>query len=72
MNDWSCELWELSKRRLDYARCSVCGEEYKICDLFCLNSLRGANSGCVKVGCVLLCGRCLSNFKKCSSGMEVE
>jgi len=40
-------------------KCIVCGREYELYELFCLRSLRGANSNCIKNKCPVVCMGCL-------------
>ena len=47
------------------ARCSICGVEKPIYDLFCLNTCRGANSHCLRAGCVLVCEECMKRIYEC-------
>lgn len=51
------------------ARCSICGVEKRIYDLFCLNTCRGANSLCLRAGCVLVCGECMKRIYECLKGI---
>jgi len=44
-------------------KCSLCGKEFEVYDLFCLNRGGGANSLCDSE-CILLCENCLKVVKR--------
>ena len=48
----------------EVAKCALCGNEFKVYDLFCLNSFRGATAECVEGGCILLCESCFERVKE--------
>jgi len=42
-------------------KCAICKKDFELYDLFCLTSLRGANSNCNEE-CLLVCKNCLSKL----------
>ena len=47
------------------ARCSICGVEKPIYDLFDLTACRGASSLSLEAGCVLVCEKCMKRIYEC-------
>ena len=54
------------------ARCSICGVEKPIYDLFDLTACRGASSLSLEAGCVLVCEECMKRIYECLKGIFEE
>jgi len=52
------------------ARCSICGVEKPIYDLFDLTACRGASSLSLEAGCVLVCEECMKRIYECLKSLE--
>ena len=46
-------------------KCSICGVEKPIYDLFDLTACRGASSLSLEAGCVLVCEECMKRIYEC-------
>lgn len=65
-------LLHLRNRSRDFRmRCIMCGNVFRLDELFCLLSLRGANSLCYNDNHPVVCNNCLKRLKEVLEGMEL-